>query len=365
MNTSSFYIFIRNIKLTFLVTLVFLFEVRGATEKFVLITSLYHEKKEQRIDEYKKCLLKNIGHPLIEEIVVFFDTKDPDTQNTLLSFIQTLPIHIEYIEGRPTFKSLFDYANLNYSGHKIIVSNADIYFNNTLYMIENFDLDRMLIALTRWDEDLSGGLKQFKQSLSQDVWIFKAPFIATNFPLFELGTWHCDATMSKVVFDAGYKIINPSNELQACHVHSSNIRNYTVPSKGMDFNVIMDVRLPICNINYFFRKPLSFNENIFNFCAKRDQKVRLLLTQEVKNIRDTVSCFFLSDTMSPDAIELPFDIAYTDIKKYIENYPILLFDTLHNQDKLVESKVFTVGWIGSLEYGICAYLLYPADQKDQ
>lgn len=201
------------------------------SDRFILLTSLYHEKKEERIKEYKKCLLKNLEHPLIEKLIVFFDTKNPDPYNKLLSFIKSLPIAIEYIQGRPSFKSLFDYAAHNYDGRKIIVCNADIFFNDTLEGIQDINFENLFIALTRWDEVYPSDVQFFNIDRSQDAWIFRAPFKATRFPLLELGTWQCDSMIARCAFENGYNVINPSFEVQACHVHNSNLRNYTIPAK--------------------------------------------------------------------------------------------------------------------------------------
>jgi hypothetical protein len=317
-----------------------------AAEKYVLLTSLYHEQKEGRIEEYKKCLLKNLEHPLIEKIIVFFDTKGAAINCALLDFIKNLPITIEYLEGRPTFKLIFNYADYFYHGRRILVSNADIYFNDTLQLLNQVDFDNLFVALTRWDEDVFGRLKPFHGNRSQDVWIYRAPFRSSSFPLFELGTWQCDGKMAKCAFSNGYKVINPLYQVQACHVHNSSVRNYTVPKSTMqdvdNFGVFFG------GIDTFYRKPDEFNRNIFGLLARSSCNAKILIAPAVKSIKQPISNILESDSFSLEIVVLSEKATHDDIRRYGKEGPVLLLEHQQSQDFLPYLPDATIGWSGSI-----------------
>src|SRR5271170_7434179 len=99
------------------------------TNKFILITSLYNEIDEQRKEEYITCLKKNLANPLIEHIHILYDTSKDKNINNFLQQLSTFNVSITLITGRPSYNACFKLANELYLNKKIIISNADIYFN--------------------------------------------------------------------------------------------------------------------------------------------------------------------------------------------------------------------------------------------
>lgn len=333
-----------------------------ASEKFILLTSLYHEKKEVRSDEYKKCLLKNIEHPLIEEVVVFFDTRNSGHVNNLLDFVQSSSVKIEYIEDRPSFRALFEYAHQRYPHRKIIVANADIHFNETLHKIEEFDLEDTFIALTRWNELSSGELKQLAEERSQDVWIFKAPFKNLNFPEFQLGTWQCDGQMSWVAYASGYNVVNLSNDIQACHVHSSDIRNYTVPrngfAPGVNAHIVADMKVPIGGLRSFFQNVPTFTNTVFNICMQKYGKVKILVTKESEDIVGYISYMLMHK-------DIPYEIIYMDdnfdeasIVACLETSSVIFFDQIDSYMRLSNNANVIINWSGYVTNHLKTYRAY-------
>jgi hypothetical protein len=205
---------------------------------FILITTLYNEKSDTRLAEYIECLERNLAHPLIERIHVLYDTAKDDQECKMLRYLQSKPITLSYITGRPTYGMCFNLANTKYPDKKIIVSNADIYFNQTLNSLVNYDLTNTFIGLTRWNVRKDGKLYKFKQynkdgrflpvtsAMSQDVWIFKAPLAPFENDAIELGTMTCDTLIAFQAYKAQLKVLNPCHSVQAIHLHMSNIRNY-------------------------------------------------------------------------------------------------------------------------------------------
>jgi hypothetical protein len=201
------------------------------------MTTLYNETHEERCAEYITCLDKNLAHPLIRKIHVLYDTAKDDAENKLLRYVQSKPVTITYITGRPTYGECFELANNCYPRETIILSNADIYFNHTLQLLVGYDLHNKFLALTRWDVKPDGLLEIFKQycdgefcalwsETSQDAWIFQTPLKKFNHDTIRLGTMTCDSLIAYQAYAAGLEVSNPCLSVQACHLHLSAIRNY-------------------------------------------------------------------------------------------------------------------------------------------
>lgn len=213
--------------------------------KFVLIINLYNEKEKRRIVEYQKCLITNLKHSSIREIHVIYDTLKDDQYTPLLNWLKKQKVTINYTKrGHPTFGFCFDLANQNYPNSKIILSNADVYFNETLKLLENYDLTGKFFALTRWNvlkDDFLRIENNVKSGTSADTWIFETPlpkFI--NQQIIKLGTFPCEALIAYGANEAGLETLNPCWTIQCCHMHQSNVRHYNSrkvdPLYKMEFN---------------------------------------------------------------------------------------------------------------------------------
>lgn len=217
-------------------------EMEQTSKKFILLTVLYNETNPQRLQEYKTCMERNLQHPLIEGIHVLYDLSKDGGQGirgeSLLDYLKTLPITITYIDDRPAFGYCFDLVNTLYPDRKIILSNADIYFNDTLQLLMHYDLTNKFIVLTRWNVQTDGSVKIFAQNdgqgnfdakmsaLSHDVWIFNTPlkqFPNTNI---KMGTWACDGYIAYQAYLAELDVINPCLSVQCCHLHRSGVRHW-------------------------------------------------------------------------------------------------------------------------------------------
>lgn len=217
-----------------LVELNFLFnhvekKIQANTSGFKLITTLYNESKIERVLEYLNCLHKNYYHYLIDEIHVFYDTSQDQKINLISNYLQKKKnITVKTINGRPTYQDIFNYANQSFMpGSKIIISNADIYFNETLSLVIDTTIKNKFIALTRWnqrqDNNLvlqydSNGLPNY---LSADVWIFQLPLKVDFYCDYELGTPFCDSFLNHQLSKSNLKVYNPCLDIQACHVHKN------------------------------------------------------------------------------------------------------------------------------------------------
>ena len=199
---------------------------------FVLIISLYNEKNPHRIGEFVTCLETNLQHPLIEHIHVLHDTAKDEGTCILINYLKSRPITLTTITGRPSFGQCFELANSVYPDKNIIISNADIYFNDTLNALQEVNFDNLFVALTRWEVQKDFTLKVrgdhlgISDDISQDTWIFKTPIQKFEYDHFLLGTIACDAGIAAQAARVGMKIINPCYTVQGCHLHLSEIHTW-------------------------------------------------------------------------------------------------------------------------------------------
>lgn len=218
-------------KLAALFSLIFCANALSQTAPFVVITSLYNETNKARMAEYIDCMDRNVKHPMIRSIRVLYDTSRDDQNNTLLNYLQSLDIQIDYIVGRPTYARVLQLANDLYPLSVVIIANADIYFDETLAKLQDFDFTNSVITLTRWNDLGQGvlqleGLPKWKNYMTSDVWIVKTPCAIAGLETVALGTWQCDGLFHLKAMCSGYSLYNLCYDIRACHLHASQKRNY-------------------------------------------------------------------------------------------------------------------------------------------
>lgn len=200
-------------------------------EEFKLITVLYNETKKERISEYLTCLEKNLAHNRIDKIHIVYDTSKDHGASVILDYVKSKELPITYINGRATYAFCFDLVNELYPNSRVILSNADIYFNETLELLDNYDLTNKFLVLTRWNiqkdttMSLLRGNNGEEVSNSHDSWIFSTPIHFQNGNIL-IGTLGCDRTIAFQAKKSGLTVINPCLSIQGCHLHLSGIRNW-------------------------------------------------------------------------------------------------------------------------------------------
>lgn len=201
--------------------------------KFTLVITLYNERSDIRLNEYIISLKHNEKNQFIEKIIVFYDISNG--KNNKLEEIFTTLKKVEIIEcnSRPHFIDMFDLSNKFINKH-IIISNADIIFDHTLYKIEEKNMQNTIYALTRWDfidEKTPVPRCQNNKIMnsSKDSWIFKTPFNLSElqnneeFKKIKIGTWNCDGALNYFFKD---KLIHECLNIKSYHVHFCNERTY-------------------------------------------------------------------------------------------------------------------------------------------
>jgi FkbM family methyltransferase len=188
---------------------------RGRT---ALVTAYYSDPKPARRDEFLECVRRNAANPLFGELHVFCEDGTPPGLDD--PKVRAVPLG-----RRATYRDLFDYANRNLAGWRVVVANADIYFGDDLRRLDAYDLDGKLLCLSRWDVQADGSARFFEHGESQDAWVFVAP--VRPFPCdFHFGVPGCDNRLAWEAAQAGLQVENPGRSLRAYHLHLSGVRRY-------------------------------------------------------------------------------------------------------------------------------------------
>jgi hypothetical protein len=198
-----------------------------------LYTSYYQDKDPKRQKELLYCLKKNIENPLIDNIFLIVEGEVKLPINGKLIIIEA---------NRPTYRNFFDLINDTVTSPNdfSILANTDIYFNDTLQLI---DLrEKQCIALSRWDKR-KDGLRLHNERYSQDTWIFKGKIRNVRFCDFFMGIPGCDNRIAYELNRAGYRLFNPAYSIQSIHYHQSDLHNYDhntpkIPKPYLYVNII-------------------------------------------------------------------------------------------------------------------------------
>jgi hypothetical protein len=192
----------------------------------ILLVGFYIDASVARTEEFIECLRRNTSNEHIESITVFLEDSvslaDAQAHFPALSHPK---VQLIAHNQRLTYAQLFEHANRHFPGAGVIISNADIFFDETLALLEEVPLAGRMLCLSRWDQATDGAFRHFDSPDSQDAWVFEPPVppIAADFCLGKPG---CDNRLAYEVERAGLLVFNPSRSVRARHLHNTAIRHY-------------------------------------------------------------------------------------------------------------------------------------------
>ncbi|MBU1013816.1 MAG: hypothetical protein KKG99_12490, partial [Bacteroidetes bacterium] len=197
-------------------------------EGFILITSLYNEKKVARQAELLYCLDANLRNPEISQCHIVYDQASDDAENLTLHEIRNKKgVTIEMAKTRPSFSKLFNIARNEYSNHRIIICNSDIYFDKTLALLKPEKFSRTIFCFSRKNDQ--GDHKSYNpitnsaglpNNLSADAWMFFSSIPDDFYADYGLGTMYSDSFLNNELLQKKYSIINPCHDINVFHLQN-------------------------------------------------------------------------------------------------------------------------------------------------
>lgn len=172
----------------------------------ILVSQSYTASTEQRNEELRKCRTHNEGSGLFDRV--------------------------EYLEGGTrtiSFSELHDYCVSRYRGQWCVISNSDITFSASSYMLRSLKRENRLVALTRWEDHCGprfiGKTHEGRFfSGSQDSWAFVAgslPELPCDIPLGIIG---CDQAIAGWAALGGVEVVDPALSIKTTHHHAVDDR---------------------------------------------------------------------------------------------------------------------------------------------
>ena len=110
-----------------------------------LLVNFFKSNNDKRNKEYLFALNKNIENEYIDTIFLFVE----DLSHA--EGIESEKVKIIETDSRPTFQDIIDFGNKELKGEKCIISNTDIFMDDTLSHVYNNDIFGLFLTLTRWD----------------------------------------------------------------------------------------------------------------------------------------------------------------------------------------------------------------------
>tara|TARA_A100001201_G_scaffold86969_1_gene76636 strand:- start:2345 stop:3184 length:840 start_codon:yes stop_codon:yes gene_type:complete len=204
--------------------------------RFIVMTEYYKSNRNDRHKEIVKSIEVNCRIEQTKQVILFMDPTIPFPQElrSVLSEenFKKIKIHYTRPNDRARYADFFSYANEHLAGERCILCNNDISFDESLQLLDGFDLNGYFICLTRWDLMKDNSLR-FKQperirKNSQDAWVFtpELPIKMIQKGQFYMGRPGCDGMVSYLATISGLKIMNPSEVIKAKHLHLCRYRTY-------------------------------------------------------------------------------------------------------------------------------------------
>lgn len=196
---------------------------------YALLTDFYPEPDAARRAELRECLRRNLALEQIDSVHLILE--EGLTVEAALESCPDLLSHPKVTlvphGKRATFDEYFACANAQLAGKRVILSNADIYFDVSLTKLDELDIRRMMICLARWDVLSDGTSKLYDVNFSQDAWIFVPP-IKLRQCNFTFGVAGCENRVAFEANRAGLKVANYARTIRAHHLHLTPVRRWTL-----------------------------------------------------------------------------------------------------------------------------------------
>lgn len=136
-------------------------------------------------------------------------------------------VYLDGSSGSLTFKQLFSEAR---DGELVVVANTDVWFDESIAILERLVQGNAFAALTKWDVDSSPNMTGWTLSVpqnnvlffsgTQDAWAFIGSKKMRAAPEIPLGVTACDQSIAAWAVIQKMFVINPALSVKFWHEHS-------------------------------------------------------------------------------------------------------------------------------------------------
>ncbi|MEI6850247.1 MAG: hypothetical protein WCK29_04375, partial [archaeon] len=224
--------------------------ILSENKKVNLLTQYYVDSSKERQKEIDYAIRKNCNNKFIDKIYLFME------KDHRLPILKNRKIEKIIIGERLEYQHCLNFSNKNLQNQLSIIANSDIYFDESINLINNLNFDNLLLAITRHDlingkvlplqkPIMHGRVLDPRPAQTQDAWIYEAPVRNITNAYIQLGVMHCERRFAALFDKERYEIINPYPLLRAIHVHTTQKRNTPyVPTRENFILVEHTNRLP-------------------------------------------------------------------------------------------------------------------------
>ena len=304
-------------------------EYNNKPRKIILITQYYKTDNEKRSKENYVCLLNNILNDNIDKIILL--NEEEYDLNFLFNKIDNKyrkKVKQINIESRLRYYDAFNYVNTYYKNNIIIVANLDIFFDNNINKLKNYDLTNKFFSISRYDlkEDYNfNGNNEIKKFThegllgnpcidSADTWVFESPINHGEKTKIMLGANGCDTVINYIMkYDYKYDVYNPINSIITIHYHlmtnkeRENYNKNSIMTYGDKiYNTKKEFKPLEMNHLYLNHKTIKLCNKIESFCTfatKSAYKDLRLLLCSLELYHKDVPIFIICDKWINDKID--------------------------------------------------------------
>ncbi len=213
-------------------------------QKFSLIIFIDYETSFERTLEYIECMEKNIRHPLIDDIHVLYNYIGDSKENIMLGYLKQQPVTIHFNHGMIHFTEAIALAHSSCKNDRIIIANPDIYFDNTLFILDYYQLNYVLLSITAYQnnvliQDAECPIENPREGTLQDAWIFQKPFYYLENTTVPIGTKYSGSLINVYAVLHGVMLLNPCLSIK---IHKVNKKNINIFWKHPELDVLQPVQ---------------------------------------------------------------------------------------------------------------------------
>ncbi len=217
-------------------------------------------RKELRILEYGSVLLQNCADPNIKKVHVLCETQEAaDYYESISAQFSHKTVFVNHGK-QPTYQELMEYIKKTFTSKEIVcLMNADMFFNSERdhELIQKHLGQNDLFALTRHEITDDGHKTHTNETCpftvhggSCDTFIFYTPLPDTldlSKMNFRQNLFGAEAVFMKAWVDAGYKLLNPCDEIITLHQHQGRVHFETYATIDTPTNSVMNFKTFLSN----------------------------------------------------------------------------------------------------------------------